>query len=590
MLKAKRITALLTAFMSAVSFTAVSAAVDSAAESEQPNWVEVIGDDGEVTYYEEGYLAVASRFGDVNADKVIGIADAVQLQRFLLGEVENLGNWKNADLNENGEIDVVDLTMLKQQLTGKVKAKGGTLAVGVVDMLTGESIPGVHVHLFAGCDKYAYDLGEWDTEENAVMYFTGLPTEDDYTYYMDCDNLPSDYGNGYGHWAAQPAVQFGGKKDIALNARLVKQSDAGQIKINMYDWAMGVETANPNILPYANLKITDKDGNWIYGLTPCNELALPDGEYHVDAVMLNYPVQLMDPESDFAKRMKELYPDAVFTDKRNGIDFTVKDGKADKDLTFDLAPLDGKSNYIKVTCKDGTTGEPVEGVKIALIEEPGSYAKKIAEWTSDSTGTHTFDGLIRSGYQWDPPYKVIVEEVPEGYEGGYDAIACAGYIYGYTTEVNYLFARTEQPKQVSANVISFDDKSVCNDAATFEVWRVDPNDPEKADIVYKDAKPGDAFYLPDGKYFAALDGKTLMDNGYQGVSLVTRKGQKLAKFFKGENFIANSAFIDFTVENNKADRALNFYVKAYDPMDDEEELSPEELAKYEAFWGDTILG
>ena len=131
MLKAKRITALLTAFLSAVSFAAVSAAVDSAAvdsgsEFEQPNWVQVIGDDGEVTYYEEGYLAVASRFGDVNADKVIGIADAVQLQRFLLGEVENLGNWKNADLNENGEIDVVDLTMLKQQLTGKVKAKGGT--------------------------------------------------------------------------------------------------------------------------------------------------------------------------------------------------------------------------------------------------------------------------------------------------------------------------------------------------------------------------------------------------------------------------------------------------------------------------------
>jgi ABC-2 type transport system permease protein len=92
-----------------------------------------------------------------------------------------------------------------------------------------------------------------------------------------------------------------------------------------------------------------------------------------------------------------------------------------------------------------------------------------------------------------------------------------------------------------------------------------------------------------GKYFAALDGKALMDNGYQGVSLVSRKGQKLAKFFKTENFIANSAFIEFTVENNKADRALNFYVKTYDPMDDEQELSPEELAKYEALWGDTIL-
>lgn len=53
--------------------------------------------------------------GDVNADGVCNIADAVMLHRWLL-TIDNLTDWKAGDLNENGRIDVSDLTLMKREL------------------------------------------------------------------------------------------------------------------------------------------------------------------------------------------------------------------------------------------------------------------------------------------------------------------------------------------------------------------------------------------------------------------------------------------------------------------------------------------
>ena len=48
---------------------------------------------------------VLTLFGDVNFDGNIGISDAVQLNRYLLGHISELGNIKNADLVADGVID-----------------------------------------------------------------------------------------------------------------------------------------------------------------------------------------------------------------------------------------------------------------------------------------------------------------------------------------------------------------------------------------------------------------------------------------------------------------------------------------------------
>ncbi len=54
--------------------------------------------------------------GDLNNDSTINIADAVMLQKWLLGS-GSLTNWKNADLCEDGRIDVFDMVEMRKLLT-----------------------------------------------------------------------------------------------------------------------------------------------------------------------------------------------------------------------------------------------------------------------------------------------------------------------------------------------------------------------------------------------------------------------------------------------------------------------------------------
>ena len=55
--------------------------------------------------------------GDVNADKVFDLADVNMLQKWLLAypDVE-LANWEAGDLNNDGRLDAVDLTLMKRAL------------------------------------------------------------------------------------------------------------------------------------------------------------------------------------------------------------------------------------------------------------------------------------------------------------------------------------------------------------------------------------------------------------------------------------------------------------------------------------------
>ncbi|MBP0975292.1 MAG: hypothetical protein J6P20_04435, partial [Oscillospiraceae bacterium] len=118
----------------------------------------------------------------------------------------------------------------------------------------------------------------------------------------DATNLPEDYlcGELSRNWYSQMRFSLNGKTDAAVNVRLIRKDEECNIKVNMYDWAMDKESANGVILPYANLRVETKDGVPVYGITPWNTFALPDGEYHLDALMHPCPEALIDPESDFA--------------------------------------------------------------------------------------------------------------------------------------------------------------------------------------------------------------------------------------------------------------------------------------------------
>lgn len=343
---------------------------------------------------------------------------------------------------EDGDFDSVSFSMRRQPPSGRSQ-KGGTLVIGVVDMMTGEPIPDVTVELFILSDTYSMDTKTWKSETDRVACLTGLPTKIPYQFVLNCRNLPSEYGNQYGNWDQQMQFAFDGKTEMTVNARLIRNDAENNIHVNMYDWAGRKETGSSGFLNYANLRVTAKDGTPYYGNTPFCSFSLPDGEYHLDALMHPEPMELLKPDSVFAKYLKSLYPELDFRDQSGGIDFTVKNGKPDKDLTFNIAPPDSKSNSITVHCIDSATGEPVKGAVISVIEYPDTLNRKVAEWTSDETGTHTFDGLMFYGDQWNPPYLVRIEQVPEGYEGGSDHPCIFGFTSGYNEEIQYSLSPTE---------------------------------------------------------------------------------------------------------------------------------------------------
>jgi enterochelin esterase-like enzyme len=54
--------------------------------------------------------------GDVSADGICNIADAVLLQKYLLTAETSLPAWKAGDMDENGRLTAADLSLLKQSL------------------------------------------------------------------------------------------------------------------------------------------------------------------------------------------------------------------------------------------------------------------------------------------------------------------------------------------------------------------------------------------------------------------------------------------------------------------------------------------
>ena len=77
-----------------------------------------------VTRYENGSADVVFRLyhtgtGDINGDGAFGVADAVTLHRYLLGNYMWIANWKAADYNSDGKLNAADLTLMKRALMRK---------------------------------------------------------------------------------------------------------------------------------------------------------------------------------------------------------------------------------------------------------------------------------------------------------------------------------------------------------------------------------------------------------------------------------------------------------------------------------------
>lgn len=528
-------------------------------------------EEGTPTYnYEEldpEFAKIATIFGDVNFDKLVGVADAVQMLRYLLGETEDLGNWFNADLNQDGVVNVLDFTLLKQQICGNGQKKGGSAAIKLVDLMTGEPIDGGYMSLFCVYDNtWSYEIGSWKNKKDATAFFNGLPNDDPkYVYYINVSNLPKGYGNILGNCGQQFNFSYAeGETGKAINVRLISNEDEKNpnVSIKQMDWAM-----DKNILEngynYGWVTILDREGNMYYQRVDYDTCALPDGEYRAvlhpySEIWSDYGMIPLDPESDFAKHVRSNHPDADLTDKSAGIDFTVKNGKADREIVFDFAPQPGYSNSIKVSCLNGVTGEPLEGVEVSLIEAPDTYAKKIATWISDETGTHTFTDLYHTGYNSDNrAYKISIDSLPAGYEGDREVYSCTSCLANDTDERTFYFYETEGAKQLSADVVKLGDGTLLNDGASFDIYRFNSENVGDITKVVSNIKAGEKFAIQDGEYVAILNSEV---TGYAGIDLFSEAGKALAADLNEDDFYGNTCAVRFRVKDGAADKALKFYV------------------------------
>ena len=520
----------------------------------------------------EELIEFTTQFGDVNFDQTVSMTDAIQLQRYLLGNSSALGNWKNADLDENDVIDIFDLAVLKRQILGEKTEAGGTLSIRVVDMMTGEPIESANLYVWAMYDGHSYDVAQWDYDPDDHVVIAGLPRTDQYQYVIDLSCLPAGYGGYSGHWDQQLIFNYDGEEDKEIVLRVAPDDAEKNVRIDKYDWGQ------LRITPYCGMiSITDKDGNPYYPTFRFEELTLPDGEYHADFKLFDgYDIQLLDPDSEFGKEMQALFPEVEFADKSSGFDFTVKDGKADRELRFDFAPIEGQSNYLNVRCVDFVTGEPLKGVKLSLIEAPEAYAKTVSEWTTDETGEKSFE-LKHGGF---PAYKVQVDAVPAGYSGDKEQEICWSYVSNYKNEVTLHFVRDTAFRNVTVDIFKWEDTSLVNDAATFDVWQADLADLANMQKIYGNLKAGEPFALPDGSYIAALNGTELREKKLSGINVYDPSDTNALECgVDPEHFMLTTDAIRFTVQDGKPVRELVFFVRDYDPALDAPVEIPEILGE-----------
>ena len=523
---------------------------------------------------------VATQYGDVNLDQEVSMVDLIHLQRYLLGTNDGLGNWLNADLYEDGVIDVYDLALLKRQLISHLGDLGGSLRVDVVDMMSEEPLDQAIVTLVGMKDEYAYMLAEWEYTPEKAETFTlqGLPTDPGYTYLLELRNLPAGYGTQIGNWDQQYFYSYKeGETEKNVKLRVLANDTERNVRIRSRDWSMEMVEQVQFERHYGLMCITDREGTPYYPSQYFEEMALPDGEYIAFmSPFESYPVQLLTPDSEYVKYIHELYPDVVITDQSKGLEFMVKDGKPDRELAFDFGPLDSTENHLTVTCVDGVTGEPLPGVELELTVNQKENPKVLESWTTDETGSKRIDDLHYTGSQ---AYHLHVVNVPEGYLGAEDQDIVFGYVADYDQEIVLRCIKMPEEKNFSADILKWEDKSVINDAATYEIWHIqgkersylDSNNLPEFTKVYDAVKPGERVALADGDYMAALNRKEFQEKGYNSISATNFKGRKIFEEYNlsYDEFDGDTAIIDFTIKDGQPTRKAIFYLKDYDPADNE---------------------
>lgn len=252
-----------------------------------------------------------------------------------LSNVPSDYNYKDKyifDVAKGGITENWTVELEKKQSTGEPdpENKGTSAKVAVRDMATGKNIEGIDIEAIAGVNATGKSIAKWNTSDEAEKLLTGLSGNMQIAYGIKLKNVPEKYV----HEDTYVFMRTEGTDVEDWTISLVTSDISDNITFDIYDWSEEKMFDFNSYDKPMYAKITDKDGNFCYGFSGAYPRALPDGEYTFELVTPPEGYEIVLPDSDTAKELKEKF---LLSQIDGGIiNFTMKDGKPDKEIVFDI--------------------------------------------------------------------------------------------------------------------------------------------------------------------------------------------------------------------------------------------------------------
>lgn len=308
----------------------------------------------------------------------------------------------------------------EETVSSDTYAKGCTVNVSVVDIITGENLEGAVFELEENPLGSSVKFERWNTSDEPVKTVHGLYTWEKYS--INAVSLPEGYVVPQNTFFSFD--DYGEVQDYTI--RVVPESVKRNVYFYVSDWTDAVPTEDGRFFSgirackdqHIAVEVYDEDGRCfthetLWGIY---DMYLPDGRYRIKATPIDRNYETITEDLDIAKTAMDMYDDAVFPDKDGFIDIEIADGKMVNDIEICIRMKPEAVEYIKDGCKanisvvDLYTNEPVEGVKLRFLDDPFSSRETMAEWDTTDEPVKKFKDLL--ALRW---YEVEVVSIPDGY-------------------------------------------------------------------------------------------------------------------------------------------------------------------------------
>ena len=218
--------------------------------------------------------------GDVNEDGNVNTADAKELRDYLLGKGNNL-NTKNADMDQNGKLNGVDLTLLKQRLIKPpVVTTTTTTTMTTTTTTTNNDNPGSHLAPKEYMEKVRSTMTS-NVPSNVQSGDSGK--RDNIQYYSKIANrqkkaivwLPPGYDSSkkypvmymnHGIFGDQTSM-LGGFAVPEMASNLIKSGDAVPFIIVFTQMYSGSDMEQPSFMSGINMQLMDNYDKFLQDMT-----------------------------------------------------------------------------------------------------------------------------------------------------------------------------------------------------------------------------------------------------------------------------------------------------------------------------------